>query len=628
MSTMSRLASLLAAALLLAACAGPAPKTPDMQTARQQAALLLEQGRRAEAADRLWALAQLTPPPQREALQLEAVEAVLTPETAEQARAYLAQIDERRLDPEGLARSRLAQARLYLFEERPRKALEALPVELPEFPAALQLRIGLTEAEARAAAGQILESVRKRLALEPLITDSETLQANREALWKSLSPASGYDLFNWAGRARDPVLKGWLELAYIAKTTAPELTALEVQLARWRQAYPEHPARPLFLERLRAQWKEYETYPGQIAVLLPLTGKYSVAAEAVLDGLLAVYYQDTAADRPALRLYDVGERPGDVWSIYSQAVQEGAQFVLGPLDKQAVNVLARMERLPVPVLSLNYADSSVTPPPDLYQFGLLPEDEARQVAERLTLAGHRYAIAFAPQGEWGERILTSFRRRFEALGGTVLTSEQYAASATDHSASIRRALNLNRSEARYRRLRTTVKQEVKFEPRRRRDVDVIFIAGTPRQARSLKPQLDFHHAADLPVYATSHVYTGAPDPRYDRDLDGLIFCDIPWVLPGVNPDQTLREQTERLLPQVSRRYPRLVALGADAYRIIPYLKRLRAQPYERYQGLTGNLHMDEAGRLHRDLNWARFERGRPVLVSGEELGGPPQPQTP
>ena len=456
-----------------------------------------------------------------------------------------------------------------------------------------------------------------------MLISPDEIAANQDALWADLSRATSYDLFTWSTQAPAGELKGWLDLAYIAKTTPPKSAALEAQLARWLQAYPQHPANPRLLEQLRAQWKEYETYPKDIAVLLPLSGKFAVVAEAVLDGMLAAYYSDTdVANRPTLRVYDIGERPFDAWTYYNRAVQEGAQFVIGPLDKAAVGVIERMETLPVPVLAMNYTEDETTPPPEgLYQFGLIPEDEARQVAERLSLAGHSQVVSFAPQGEWGERILVTFKERFELLGGRVIDSERYpGGNNTDYSAAILRAFGLNASEARYRQVRTTVKEDVKFEPRRRQDVDAVFIAGSPRQARSLKPQLEFHRATGLPVYATSHVYSGVTDPQADRDLNGLIYCDVPWVLPGANPDAALRKQIETSLPEANRQFPRLVALGVDAYRIVPYLKRLAAQPHERFEGVTGNVRVDEMRRLHRDLNWARFERGRPTLLKGSDLG--------
>jgi outer membrane PBP1 activator LpoA protein len=127
--------------------------------------------------------------------------------------------------------------------------------------------------------------------------------------------------------------------------------------------------------------------------------------------------------------------------------------------------------------------------------------------------------------------------------------------------------------------------------------------------------LRFHYASELPVYATSHIYTAVEDVTADRDIDGVIYCDMPWTLEGANPSPALRARLDRMFPQESRQLPRLMALGFDAYRIIYYLKRLADRPYERYAGLTGDLHMDDLGRIHRELKWGRFVDGRPSVLN-------------
>ena len=37
----------------------------------------------------------------------------------------------------------------------------------------------------------------------------------------------------------------------------------------------------------------------------------------------------------------------------------------------------------------------------------------------------------------------------------------------------------------------------------------------------------------MPLYGTSYVYSGKPEPAVDADLDGLVFGDMKWMLDGV-----------------------------------------------------------------------------------------------
>jgi outer membrane PBP1 activator LpoA protein len=141
------------------------------------------------------------------------------------------------------------------------------------------------------------------------------------------------------------------------------------------------------------------------------------------------------------------------------------------------------------------------------------------------------------------------------------------------------------------------------------------MAAAAKQARLIKPQLRFHHAPDVPVYATSHSYSGSINADMDRDMDGVLFCDMPWTLDTDRPGQTLKSDIEALWPNTSKRYSRLFALGVDAYQVIGELNSLRRNRAEFYPGETGDLYLDVANRLQRRLSWARFERGVPQRIS-------------
>ena len=263
----------------------------------------------------------------------------------------------------------------------------------------------------------------------------------------------------------------------------------------------------------------------------------------------------------------------------------------------------------MPTLSLNYAEQTTTATEKLFQFGLLPEDEARQAAEMAFLNGHRHTATLVPDGEWGQRLLIAFQQRFEELGGDIISSQTYTAGGSDFKHPIQRMLNLDDSEARRNRLQQLMRSELKFTPYRRQDVDMIFMAATPRDARLLKPQFKFHYAGELPVYATSHVFSGDIDREADRDIDDLFYCDMPWVL----TDNPLKQTLEKLWPG-QKHFGRFFALGADAYNLIPYLSRLQANDWERFSGYTGNIYLDPQNRLHRELLWARFTKGIPRLL--------------
>jgi outer membrane PBP1 activator LpoA protein len=55
---------------------------------------------------------------------------------------------------------------------------------------------------------------------------------------------------------------------------------------------------------------------------------------------------------------------------------------------------------------------------------------------------------------------------------------------------------------------------------------------------------------------------------------------------------------------------RLYAFGFDAYRLVPLLKAGRFGREHAVPGMTGLLSVDEHGRVHRELDWARVSNGK------------------
>jgi len=117
------------------------------------------------------------------------------------------------------------------------------------------------------------------------------------------------------------------------------------------------------------------------------------------------------------------------------------------------------------------------------------------------------------------------------------------------------------------------------------------------------------------VYATSHSYSGHIDADMDRDMDGVMFSDMPWTLNTEQSAHSLKAEIEDIWPNASKRSSRLFALGVDAYRVIGELNTLRRNRAEFYSGETGDLYLDVHNRLQRRLLWAKFERGVPLPLN-------------
>jgi uncharacterized protein len=314
-----------------------------------------------------------------------------------------------------------------------------------------------------------------------------------------------------------------------------------------------------------------------------------------------------------VRVYDTGASPDALLAAYHRALDEGAGFLVGPLTREDVATLAGQGRPPVPVLALNYLDAGRPAPFNFFQWGLAPEDEARQAAERAVADSQFRAVALVPEGDWGARVLQAFRERLQALGGAVVGERTYVASDRDHSEPIRALLSLDRSEERHRALTAALGVKTQFEPRRREDVDLVFLVARPDQARLLGPQLRFHRTGELPIYATSLVHDGSPPAA---DLNGLRFCDMPWMLSPDGPLAGLRGELQALFPGRPREQVRLLALGHDAWTLVRLIDSgmLAANAY--FPAASGTLTLRNDGVVARGLSCAEIRNGtlRPLDV--------------
>jgi len=604
---------LLLLLLALTGCAG-GPIEPPAVDREAEARAALAAGDHARAAAAYLELASGSPSTARPGYQLKAAEALYAAGERARALRLLRQLPQEMLSLEERVTARLLQAEITLDTRDADGALTLLDRPLPEAAErADQARYHALRARAYAHLGNPLEQAREQMYRNRHLEQPEARLAGQEALWDALNQLSAAALGALRTSSPPDPFSGWLALAELGKQYQLSPREMEKALSRWRDTYPHHPAHSSFLDTLLSRSRELSNRPERIALLLPFTGRYTAAANAITAGFLGGYYGGGAGDPPpSIRIYDLGEAADRAPHLYEQALRDGAEMVIGPLRKEAIEaLLASRWEFPVPTLALNVAAGAERPTENLYQFNLLPEDEARQVAERAWLEGYGHAAALTPADDWGERVAAAFRERWESLGGTVVSEAAYAPNQSDFSDPITRMLGVAASNERRRQLQQIIGRSVSFEPRRRQDVEFIFLAAFPREARLIRPQIKFHHGYHLPILATSHLFPGTPDPAQDQDMDGILFGDMPWTLGTDSATRALRAELRPALTEYEGRLQRLAALGVDAFHLIPMLPLLEHYPFERYAGETGTLRMERTGEIRRSLDWARFQGGTP-----------------
>jgi len=590
---MARLRPLLfiCIAAMLSACAsspkstlGDLPRTPQAST--QQ--LLKE----ADASD----------PAKAALLRLSAADQSIRQGDPAQARLILKQVAIDHLPPAQQIFASTLRAELALADNDPQRALQALQhpafERLAELPVDQQLRSQLARAQAFEANDQPLEAARERTFVAPLLSGETAIQ-NHQKIW---SLVSGLPISQLQPVA-DQDLSGWLSLAAALKSSGT-LTQQQRAIDAWVQQNPDHPAAQQLPDALVTLRELADRPLSHIALLLPMDGPLASVARALRDGFLAAHLE--SGQDLKIELFD-SARVSSMDAFYQQAAASGVELVVGPLDKALVRQLAERDQLPITTLALNYSDAGQKNPPQLFQFGLAAEDEAREVARRAWDDGHRRAIALTPRGEWGNRVLDAFRRQWQEQGGTLVAAEPLAEPVA--------LANQIADLLQVRSIAGDSSSSLQSQPTRRQDVDFLFLAATPQQAQQVKPTLIFQYAGDLPVYATSHLHAATDNRSQYLDLEGIRFTETPWLLDAQLP---LRQQIESKWPQARGSLGRLYAMGADAYLLAPRLNQLTALPETQLEGYSGTLSLTPEQRIERRLPWAEFRDGA-IQPIGETL---------
>ncbi len=549
--------------------------------------------------------------PQRDRLLVQAAAqfaAAGRPEEAEQA---LRGVDTAVLDIPELAAHTLTYGRIALDSERYLLARgllgnERLLAATGEMGIDQRRDWHRLRGELQARLGNDLASAAEYASLATLLDSPRAIQRAHDSVWQGLAQAAEGDLRAAALATTDPVFAGWLSLAQEWGSGRGDIAWQLDRVEAWRRANAGHPAAITPPTSLREAAAARGDLPARIAILLPLDGELAAAARPLQEGILAAYFaaMESGASPPALRLYDTTH--GDINAHYDQAVAEGAELVIGPLSKDKLQQLMERPQLSAPVLGLNFIDDAPNPHGNLYQFGLGVGDEARQLAERAWVEGRRSALVVRLDSGWSSTAVESFGEQWREKGGLMLTTPPFPAGQPDYAAVLRDALLLRDSDERATRLQRTLGKRVATVPRRRMDVDMVLLLTQPEQGRQIKPTLEFLFAGDLPIYASSHIHAGVPNPSRDRDLDGIQFTALPWSLPGL-ADQHLAPATP--LPPA---FHNLFAMGVDAYRLHQWLGLLKALPDTRLQGQTGALGLADGNRVIRTLAMAVFRDGRAV----------------
>lgn len=507
------------------------------------------------------------------------------------------------LAPDQTNEKKLLLAKIDLLKGRASHAIATLGSvrEINRLPLYYQVQFHEQLAYAYQTTGHTTESVAERMKLDSLLPDNASKTTNLRALWLSLTSLPFEELNTLLIESEGGTqLHGWMQLVQLSQKSVNAQRMLAA-IEQWHAQYPNHPANAILSSTNTSQG--LMARPKKLALLLPSTGPLAGPGNAVRDGFMSALEKNNPHHAANVRVYNTDK--ADVLQLYAQAVNEGADYIVGPLTKADVAAVASIQHS-VPTILLN--DLTTHTQTNMYQFGLSPTDEAKQVAAKAVKSGNNRALVIAPKGPWGEEIATAFASQLKKNGGRVVDTLHY--STTDNlNASLREFLHIADSEARQKQLKQLLGKKVQSTLRRRHDFNMIFLVSYPTKARQIMPLLNYYYAGNVPIYATSSVYAGNVNPMKDRDLNGIIFCDMPWVF--------AHQMGNKNWPEQFNSYNRLYALGMDSYALSMQLNQLLLFPAMGVSDKSGVLYLGSHQHIGRILAWGQFKNGVPQRIPGD-----------
>ena len=493
----------------------------------------------------------------------------------------------------------IIEAEKAIHLNKPTRAFKILETffDEAELDPAYKIRISGIKAEAHYLEKDFAARAKELISISSILKTSKK-RSNAEEIFRSLMMLSEEKLNALLQESLSFDEQGWILLTLVVKSNSENLGNQFFAFEEWKRNWAGHPANAIHPARLAILPEMINQSPKTVALILPLTDDYSKFGEAVRDGFIAAHFQ--SEEKKKIMVYD--SNSSDIIEIIEQASKDGADVIVGPLDRKKVASLLTEPILPVKTLALNrtedYNDQT-----NLFQFGLAPEDESEQAAKKAYESGYRRALVIAPETEWGDRNHKAFTKAFSMLGGKTVESARFS-SQKDYSSLVRKLFKIGSSEDRASKLSRVIGKKLEFKARRRKDIDFIFLLANNSQARGIKPTISFFYGEDLPVYATSHINRNSENRLDNIDLNGIYFCEMPWNLKAQNRVktkimETWEENSNGLAP--------FFALGADAHKLIQRMEQLEKLPYDPIFGTTGMLSMNSDQKIKRTLEWAKFE---------------------
>ncbi len=163
----------------------------------------------------------------------------------------------------------------------------------------------------------------------------------------------------------------------------------------------------------------------KVGLILPLSagGNAGLAGQAMRNAA-EMALADFSAPNIQLLVEDDAGNADTARAVAQQALDQGAEIILGPLFAQSVSVVGQVTRpRNIPVIAFS-TDANVASP-GVYLLSFLPESDVERIVQYASSTGKRSYAALVPNNPYGTVVEAAFRQDVARHGGQIIALEHY-----------------------------------------------------------------------------------------------------------------------------------------------------------------------------------------------------------
>lgn len=474
-----------------------------------------------------------------------------------------------------------------------------------------QYRLG----QHRAAALEVLQSwpavVRERVKLDSILP-LEQVDENQLRLWQAIQNLTDSEV-SILEKSQDPILAGWLNISLILRSKSDTLSMQLKAYQDWQANNPLHPAAANPPEDFVVIGELNQTKLNKIAIILPMTGKLSLASKAIIDGFLAAYYQVKDTQKAQLIFINSAEFE-DIGLALQQAYLQNVDVIVGPLAKSSVAQLSRFE-LEKPVIALNQLETS-SKHHNLHYFSLTSADDIIELISFAKQEGATNAGILSLTQPWALRQADEFKQIGEKEDINIVSNIEFNNKPKERETAIKELLLINESQQRKRLIERSLNTKVSSIDRPRQDLDYLYFVGHMAEAKQIRPSLDYYYANNnnIPILASHSINNKTPDKNTKKeDIERILFTEVPAL---TQPNSLLNQVSSKVSKNILKR---LQAMGADAYLLANRYWVFHKLPHAKMSANTGLLTLDELGIFRKRPELVMYRSGRMINAKNKDI---------